>query len=232
MFLPPLPPTFDAALRDVNARAPRFRLAAAERLAAAGDGEVVQAIEALQQLLRDELGPIRAAAAVGLGELGSEGDNALLTVLREALRDEHAEVRQAALAAAARLDPSPGWLKAHLKADGPALRFAAVVALAEHCPGSAADAIAPLAEDPDEGVRAAAVRCLGRLPDGKRWANRIADRLLDSSDVAIEAAIAWRALAMTAANRSSLRPSAILATRSKRRNRWALSLRGRSASKP
>lgn len=190
MFLPPLPPTFDAALRDVNARAPRFRLAAAERLAAAGETEVGQALEALQVLLRDEFGPIRAAAAVGLGELAPPGDEALLSVLREALRDEHAEVRQAALASAARIDASPKWLKTHLKADGPALRFAAVVALAEHCPDVASDAIAPLAEDPDEGVRAAAVRCLGRLPDGTRWANRIADRLLDSSDVSIEAAIA------------------------------------------
>jgi len=160
LFLPPLPPTFEASLRDVGADAPRYRLAAARELARPPEGREDEAADALLILLSDPLGPIRAVAAGSLGELPSS--ERVVTRLREALSDPHREVRELALESAARLDPASEWLLPLLDHDEPELRFAAVVAVAERLP-ERARVLRLRLEDEDAAVRAAAARALAGL---------------------------------------------------------------------
>lgn len=223
MFLPPLAPTLDAAVRDARAKNPRFRLAAAERLSDAPPDRADEAAEALRVLLDDELGPIRAAAARALGELGAASAREALTA---ALDDPHVEVREAALAAAARLDPEPTWLEARLTDPRPELRFEAVVALAEHLPARAVEALPACLEDDDAAVRAAAARSLGVLGaetdpgarDDETTRDALAARLDDAHAVRAEAALALArlgdrrarpVLARLVGDRASGRPYAI-----------------------
>ena len=52
-MIPPLAPTFDAALRDVRAQQPRFRGAAAVRLAEPPDERRDEAVQGLLTLAKD-----------------------------------------------------------------------------------------------------------------------------------------------------------------------------------
>ena len=159
-FLPPLPPTFDAALRDATSRDPKFRLAAAERLADAPDGRERDAQEALRTLLDDRLGPVRAAAAFSLGVVG---DECWVDVLRARFDDEHVEVRQASVRAAAALDTGGEWLRDLATSEHAELRCEALLAIAEHQPESARDVLRNALEDANARNRAVACRSLGAL---------------------------------------------------------------------
>lgn len=159
MFLPPLAPTFEAALRDVAAREPRFRLAAAERLAQLEPGREAEAVTALRTLSADPLGPIRQAAVTALGLLGATEVSELL---HASFDDEHAEVRQAAVTAAAAVDDDRSWLIPLLDDPRPEMRYQAVRALATHEPERAA-VLLPRLRDEDAGVASAAARALGDL---------------------------------------------------------------------
>lgn len=185
MFLTPLPPSFDAALRDVNARDPKFRLSAAQALGDAPESRRDEAARGLVTLCADALGPLRAAAVRSLGRLERE-----LPVLLARLDDEHREVRQAAIRAAAELDEDRlSWLPALAQSDHPDVRFEALDALATHAPSACLEVARALLGDPVDDVRGAAARTLGAL-DARGSEDAIAALLEDTLDVARSAAVA------------------------------------------
>ena len=184
MFLPPLAPNFDAALRDAGSRDARFRMAAAERLATPEPGREDEALKALRRLADDPLGPIREAALTGVGFLGDPSDLALLEARFD---DGHVAVRQAAVRAAARIEADPSWLLPLLDDPREEMRFQAVDALAVHLPELAEAHLLPLLDDPDARVGSAAARALGALE-----AHGAADALAAKLDgpLAFDAAVA------------------------------------------
>ena len=128
-LLPPLPPNFEAALRDVHGKRIESRLAAAERLGRAEDGERPRALAGLFELLSDPQPSVRATALAGLGMLAEP--EALPRVLA-ALRTELPEVRELAALAAAQIGGEEALtaLRESLHSDAPEVRFQAVAALA------------------------------------------------------------------------------------------------------
>ena len=158
-MIPPLAPTFDAALRDVRAEQPRFRGAAAARLGDPPQDRREEAIEGLVMLSRDPEGAVRAAAFESLGVLEAESAAGLLAA---AFDDAHPAARQAAVLALGRVAPeqSAPAIAALLADQRPEMRFSAVWTLSmlgdEHVPE-----IARALEDEDPEVRLLAAQCLG-----------------------------------------------------------------------
>ncbi|HEX2676667.1 MAG TPA: HEAT repeat domain-containing protein, partial [Polyangiales bacterium] len=99
-LLPPLPPKWDAALRDVRAQRSEARIAAAQRLAEPGPGQLDAALDGLHELVKHVDPRTRAAALDALGELA---DVRSLPQLTAALEDELSWVRELAVLALARL---------------------------------------------------------------------------------------------------------------------------------
>ncbi|NOY90084.1 MAG: hypothetical protein GXP55_02660, partial [Deltaproteobacteria bacterium] len=95
--LPPLVPSFQAALRDARAQGMDFRLAAALRLGDQPTPDRAAAVEALRGLAADVMGPIRAAAISSLGLLEDVDSLPLFT---RSLEDPDHGARQSALEAA------------------------------------------------------------------------------------------------------------------------------------
>ena len=185
MFLPPLRPNLEAALRDVGASDPRFRLAAAAALGEAPEARRAEARAGLHRLLEDPLGPIRAAALDALAELG-DADDAERTAA--AVDDPHAEARQAAVRALAALSPEPADALMPLADDPrPEVRLVALAGLVARAPSFAAARLPARLADPDPEVRRAAARGLGELGAG---ADALADALL-SADAELAYAAAW-----------------------------------------
>ncbi len=154
-LLPPLPPKWEAALRDVRAQKPEARVAAAQRLAAPEPGQLEAALEGLSTLCGDRDARVRAAAVDSLGDLA---DPRALLQLTEATRDADALVRELAVLALARL-PAENALPALLAAahsEHPELRFQAIGSVAEIAPEQAVPQIARLLADPDVRVRGSA----------------------------------------------------------------------------
>lgn len=178
-MIPPLAPTFDAALRDVRAQQPRFRGAAAARLGEPVPERRDEAVRGLLTLANDEVGAVREAAYESLGALGAvEGLSALL----DAFEDEHVGARQTAVLAVGRVAPEEGAdaIAALVDDPRPEMRFSAIWTLsylgAEH-----ADRIAKALGDQDEEVRMLAMQCLGEL-DATDRVDGIARALDDSSE--------------------------------------------------
>ncbi|MCC7540591.1 MAG: HEAT repeat domain-containing protein [Deltaproteobacteria bacterium] len=200
MLLPMLPPSIDAALRDVASKDPRSRARAAESLARAGDDRRAEAVTALRPLVADESGPVRFAAIAALGGLH---DLESLDAILERFEDPDALVRQAAVIAAADIgDPrAAAALRAGITDGNPDVRFQAVVSYALLCPEQA---VSPLVDALDDGhpeVRANAATALGNLladatdADKGRAARALAARLDDSDkNVRHEAALALAVL--------------------------------------
>ena len=188
VLLPPLPPNFDAALRDVEARDGKFRLAAALRLANAPEGREGEACRGLIALANDTLGPIRAAALNGLESLGEPGG---LAVAKRRMDDGHDAARQAALRAAAALDPDAlHWLPEMARDRRPEMRAQAVLAVAELAGGEVATPVLTEAlADEDASVRGAAAVAVGELGLDD-LDDALADLLADRADVAFAAACA------------------------------------------
>jgi HEAT repeat protein len=177
--IPPLAPTFEAALRDVYAQQTRFREAAAARLSEPPVDRRDEAVGGLLALSSDPNGDVRAAAFESLGMLeAAEGRQAAL----DAFDDEHPPARQAAVLALGRIDPERGATHvAPLLTDRrPDMRFSAVWTLsllgAEHAP-----AIARALNDEDPEVRLLSTRCLADL-DAVSHADAVARLLSDSHD--------------------------------------------------
>ncbi|MGB5350259.1 MAG: HEAT repeat domain-containing protein [Polyangiales bacterium] len=178
-MIPPLPPTFDAALRDVSAQQPRFRGAAAARLAEPPADRRDEAVEGLLSLAKDPVGAVREAAYESLGTLGA---SEALSRLLEAFEDEHMGARQTAVLAVGRVAPEAGVdaIAALLDDRRPEMRFSAIWTLsylgAEH-----ADRIARALDDRDDEVRTLAMQCLGEL-GATASVDAIARALDDASD--------------------------------------------------
>ncbi len=178
-MIPPLAPTFEAALRDVRARQPRFRVAAAARLAEPPSEQRHEAIEGLLVLATDDEGAVRQAAYESLGaSTATEG----LATLVDAFGDPHMGARQAAVLAVGRVAPDEGLdaISSLLDDARPEMRFSAIWTLSYLGSGHA-DRIAEGLRDKDEEVRMLAVDCLGELGATDR-ANSIAALLEDGSD--------------------------------------------------
>ena len=191
-MIPPLAPTFEAALRDVRAQQPRFRGAAAARLGEPPADRREEAVEGLLVLAKDADGAVRQAAYESLGIVEAIES---LSVLLAAFDDPHPGARQAAVLATGRVAPDEGANAiAPLLTDArPEMRFSAVWTLsslgAEH-----ASRIARCLRDDDEEVRLLAAQCLGDL-EATGNADAVARLLDDPSDaVRFGAAVALASL--------------------------------------
>lgn len=165
VFLPPLQPTLEAALRDASSDNPRFREPAARVLADATE-RPEEVLEALLRLADDLLGPIRAIAIAGLGEhpLSPERPE-VLTLLRARFDDGHDQVRQASVRAAAHVDPAPDWLLDVLDDPRAEMRWQAVVAIGELGRTDDVDHVRARLDDEDPRVVCAAIETLADLAD-------------------------------------------------------------------
>lgn len=155
-LLPQLAPTFEAALRDVEAARAEARIAAAEQLGRPGAGREAEARAALERLARDAVPAVRRAAVRALGELGGSA-----RTLAERVADPDARVREVAVIglASAGTDAHDALRRA-LTSEHAEVRFQAALSYAEIAP-DAATAILPLLDDGDPEVRANAARALG-----------------------------------------------------------------------
>ena len=178
-MIPPLAPTFEAALRDVRAQQPRFRGTAAARLGEPPPERRDEAVQGLMILAKDEVGAVREAAYESLGVLSAIG---ALGILLEAFEDPHLGARQAAVLAAGRVAPEEGAdaIAALLDDARPEMRFSAIWTLS-HLGAGHADRIAAGLGDQDEEVRLLAVECLGEL-GATSDLDAIVDLLEDPSD--------------------------------------------------
>jgi HEAT repeat protein len=209
-LLPPLPPKFEAALRDVQAKRPESRVAAAERLGRADPEQRAEALAGLRSLARDEHPSVRATALAALGTLierrgpaapdvdgrgpacEPDVDAETLDLVLGAFSDAAPEVRELAALAAARIGGTRALaaLREALDSPAPEVRFQAAAAIAELTPERAARDLAPLLSDPDPEVRGQVICGLAGLADpgfSKHFAAALAD---GSAAVRLEAALA------------------------------------------
>lgn len=167
-LLPPLPPTFEAALRDVRARSHAARVAAARRLGEPDAARETQARAGLVTLLQDPHLTVRAAALEGLEQVG---DGSTWDAVVARLDDPSPLVRElAVLALAAVNHPGRPALLARLSRPDsdhpPAVRFQALAALLQHHAQEAFAVLLAATEDPDGRVRARAAQLLCGLIEG------------------------------------------------------------------
>lgn len=190
--LPPLSPTFDAALRDVRAQGVEARRAAAARLADVEPDQRERALAGLLELTRDRDVTVRAEALASLRQLP---DPSALAAMRERVDDPHPHVRELAVAALGSLrgpevERVVRELLVHEHAE---VRFAALQSYAEISADPEASALLARLVDDDAKVRAMAVRCSRVLGE------RAHDALRDAHDdrdpeVRAEAALALAGL--------------------------------------
>jgi HEAT repeat protein len=161
-LLPPLPPTFEAALRDVKARAPALRVAAAERLAEPEPEARERAIDGLCALVDDPDPRVRASAVRAMAQLA---EPALLPELCDRLEDPDPGVRELAVVALEALDgpAALSMLENALDSAHPEVRFQAVVACVQRQPARDPALVRALLDDPDPRVRSNAARAYAGL---------------------------------------------------------------------
>jgi HEAT repeat protein len=191
-LLPPLPPTFEAALRDVRAHAMDARRAAAERLGKADDTQRAQALAGLFALAGDKDARVRAESLVSLRQLP---EPSALPLLLERVEDPHPDVRELAVVALGALrgpevERTLHTLTAHERAE---VRFAALQSYVEISAEPDASALLARLTDPDSAVRAMAARCSRVL--GVRAQDALIGALEDADvETRAEAALALCAL--------------------------------------
>lgn len=159
--LSPLPRTLNAALRDFEDPKLRVRLAALRDLVRHARDGSTEAERALERALADPLADIRAAAAVALAD--AERAHGVEALTRLATDDPEPQVRQMALLALGELgskeDPAVlAALKRASRAELPAERFQATLALHQLDAPEAEAAILAGMEDEDPEVRRLAFR--------------------------------------------------------------------------
>lgn len=180
-FLPPLPPKWSAALRDVRAQRVDMRIAAAQRLGQPVDAaQLKEAFDALSVMTDDREPRVRAAAVEALGDLldasaeitadPAELRSAVASVLQRRLSDAEPSVRELGALGLAELGwtVATGALTEALHSQYPEVRFQALSAAAQSGTDQAGDLVLPLLEDPDPYVRTAAVRAAGMIEPGSR----------------------------------------------------------------
>jgi HEAT repeat protein len=161
-FLPPLPPTFEAALRDVRARKLEARMAAAAALADPPAARRADALSGLLELAADRDARVRGAAVKALQMLGDRG---ALPELIARMEDGDGLVRELAVVALGSLGGRDACdaLRTALRSHHPEVRFQAVVSYVEACAAPVLSALKPLLRDEDPKVRANAARSLVRF---------------------------------------------------------------------
>ncbi len=192
--LSPLPPHFHAAVRDVDAKRPEARMAAAERLGRAeGAEERAAALAGLSRLAQDKHAGVRATALASLGLIGDESQ---LDVVLAAFSDAFAEVREFAALAAGQIggDRAIAALQAALNHESAEVRFQAVSALSELDPEHVATDLVRMLQDADAEVRAQAVASISSL-EAPHLSGHLASALSDAApQVRFEAAVALASL--------------------------------------
>ncbi|MCG8554777.1 MAG: HEAT repeat domain-containing protein [Proteobacteria bacterium] len=166
-LLPPLEPTYSAALRDVNATGVEARVAAAQRLARPDAGDDKRAVEGLLKLAADADPRVRCAAIVSLARLDDTDlvrEQGMCTVLAR-FEDADPHVRELAVIAAAQVAGASSFeaLRRALGSPHPEVRFQAAAGIAEVAPSETLAELPPLLRDGDAEVRANAARALGSL---------------------------------------------------------------------
>ena len=181
VFLPPLAPTFDAALRDSKSGDPKFRAAAAMRLQDPPDGREAEAREALVRLVDDALGPIRELALDGLSQLGTEAE---LELVRSRVDDGHEAVRRAAVRASHGILDDGEWLESLVDDARPEIRFElpGCMAASDHACESA---LVRMLDDEHDDVATEAARALGERGEGREALRGTLGRLTIAIHVAI-----------------------------------------------
>lgn len=190
LFLPPLRPSLEAALRDASSGSARARGAAAEALGDAKDADRDRARDALAKLAGDADAQVRFAAIAGIGRIG---DAAALDAVLPRFDDEVPMVREVAVIAAAQLRDARALprIRKALGDARPEVRFQAVVSLVELEGEDARAATFPALADDDALVRANAAAALATLSPDEQTADRLAKLLRDADPaVRLEAALA------------------------------------------
>ena len=156
---PPLPRTFEAALRDVGSTKPAVRAEATRELVPHVATHRARVVGALEGLLRDPEARVRAVAATALADI--EGREALPALL-VALEDDDAEVRQMAIGALGEIGDTRTTerLRRALTDPRPDVRFQATMAFPRVCAdeSDAAEALIQATNDDDPLVVHIALR--------------------------------------------------------------------------
>lgn len=189
MLLPPLPPTFEAALRDVTAKTRDARIAAAERLAQAELEQFEAASAGLCTLSADKDPTVRSAAVRALGRIELQADahaehssgersaqaDAITKASRaliDRLEDSDGRVREQAAVAlgeigAVRDHPRhqaiQRALERGLESPHPEVRFQALAGYVETAAAPEIAKVSKLLRDADVEVRGQAARALGEF---------------------------------------------------------------------
>ena len=153
--------SFEAALRDIQARRPRDRVAAAEALSRAQSAEQrTQAFDALAAAVGDTRPEVRSTACVSLAELEQKQ---AWEIIAGCLSDAAPEVRQCAAIALGTLGAADAFapLLEALRLGPPDLRFQAASSLVEIDAEAAYEPLLAALEDSDAEVLGAVALALG-----------------------------------------------------------------------
>lgn len=201
MFLTPLTPTTEAALRDVHSARAEFRLAAARALGVVDERHLPPAREGLRVLVADADARVRIEALRAMQQLG---DVSLLPDAMAQLSDAFPAVRATALLTAEVLGCNEASLIARVTPPDPALQIAALEALVARAGDGAAstgslrpmsqgspanDATLRALNDESEEVRATAAAALAAL-GAHQHLDALAARLDDKPRVRSSVALA------------------------------------------
>jgi HEAT repeat protein len=186
-LLPPLPPNFEAALRDVTAKGGQFRFAAAKALGDAPVGREDEARRGLATLARDTDPRIRAEALRSAARIPHPD---LLPLVDEAIGTFHPLVIDPALELAASLGPEGhARITQALASPRADVRFAAARAIILAPFEGAAAALLSAFPDEDEETSAQIARALGDL--GVQEARDPLARALESKSTLLKTATAF-----------------------------------------
>ncbi len=192
-LLPPLPPNFEAAIRDVRGERPESRMAAAATLGRAKDDQRERAVAGLRTLLSDKHHRVRCAALAAFGELA---EASVIEEVVACFDDPAPDVREVAALTASQIGgpAAVAALRQALCSPAPEVRFQAVAGLSEMQPAACERDLLPLLDDSDAEVRAqvaAALGCLGHAHLSGHLARLLTD---DAASVRIESALALASL--------------------------------------
>ena len=178
VLLPPLKPTIEAALRDVDSTGKDFRLAAADALADAPPAHRKAALEGLLKLARDKEPLVRRAALRALGSFAGQASiEQLLHEAEHAIGDHDPRVVDAAFELMAAIgEPAIERLSAILSVGETSRRFLAARALVEAASTEAREQFLSLFPDRDPEFSAALALALGDLRE-KRAIPKLIDAL-------------------------------------------------------
>jgi HEAT repeat protein len=182
---PPLPRTLEASLRDLSSHRPESRASAVVDLVRHARGDAAtraRAIPSLERALADLAPTVRAAAAVGLGDLAARE---ALPGLLVAIEDPDAFVRQMAINALGEIGDGRAAtrLARALEDDRPEVRYQAVIAY-PRVAGDEREGVRRALErafaDPDDSVRYIALRTAEERADAGKGDPRLVERAVPS----------------------------------------------------